>query len=529
MSEYGQAPDYSGILKDLAKTQSERQRLIRQYFEPTSAEREEGRKVPTPAHNALALLAKKQFVRVIITTNFDRLIEHALSEADVEHTVLSSTDQVKGAMPLNHTGCCVLKVHGDYQDTRIKNTEAELGEYSNEVNKLLDQIFNEFGLVVCGWSAQWDFALRAAIDRASSRRFSTYWASHGVPGDAAKGLIQRRDALEIPNTDANSFFGTLCDQVLSLDEFTRPHPLDTEVAVASLKRFAVESRYRVKLADLIGGAVRQVIEITASEDLAVLPNSPADAEEYVRRVKTYDAACSQLSALGVVGGRWVEQEHFMVWRHGLEHVGRIRYTSGDSHLLDLQRYPASLLFYALGLGAVRGERLAFLKHLFQLQLPNPRSGLRDGEPDELQAIDTLPAGQLLYPDGQLPMQCLPGMTRMGAPLSRWISQSLRPHALRIIPDSGHYELEFDFLELMMALCLMSLHSYLLEGVFYYRANNTQKIIKRIRDSIRDRGEGSPFVSCGIFGLTVAECEGVLSSVEQQISMGRSRLRSGLAQ
>ena len=85
--------------------------------------------------------------------------------------MLSSEDQVKGMVPLVHTQHCLIKLHGDYLDTRIRNTPSELGKYSDEFNQLLDRIFDEFGLVVCGWSADWDVALRNALLRAPSRRF----------------------------------------------------------------------------------------------------------------------------------------------------------------------------------------------------------------------------------------------------------------------------------------------------------------------------------------------------------------------
>ena len=75
-----------------------------------------------------------------------------------------------------HTQCCVLKVNGDYRDARIRNTESELDKYPPEFDDLLDRVFDEFGLIVCGWSAEWDHALRKAISRTPSRRFSMYWA-----------------------------------------------------------------------------------------------------------------------------------------------------------------------------------------------------------------------------------------------------------------------------------------------------------------------------------------------------------------
>ena len=164
--------DYSGLLDELAKMPAERQQLLRGYWEPNGQEREEGEKQPTAAHRAIAALAARGFIKVILTTNFDRLVETALTDEGVVPTVLSSSDQVLGAIPLIHTKCCVFKVHGDYLDTRIRNTPAELDQYPPEFDQLLDRISDEFGLIICGWSAEWDGALRSKrFTRASSRRF----------------------------------------------------------------------------------------------------------------------------------------------------------------------------------------------------------------------------------------------------------------------------------------------------------------------------------------------------------------------
>ena len=62
------------------RQQAERQQLLRAYFEPNDQEREEGEKEPTAAHRAIAALAAQGFIKVIITTNFDRLVETALRE-----------------------------------------------------------------------------------------------------------------------------------------------------------------------------------------------------------------------------------------------------------------------------------------------------------------------------------------------------------------------------------------------------------------------------------------------------------------
>jgi SIR2-like domain len=78
----------------------------------------------------------------ILTTNFDFLIENALHEAGIEPTVIASEDALAGATPLIHARCIVIKLHGDYLDTRIKNTDAELGGYAPAIDAILDEVLD---------------------------------------------------------------------------------------------------------------------------------------------------------------------------------------------------------------------------------------------------------------------------------------------------------------------------------------------------------------------------------------------------
>lgn len=71
----GQEPNYSTLLGELASSPAERRSILHGYIEPTEEDRETGRKVPTNAHYAIADLVRDGYIRVIVTTNFDRLID----------------------------------------------------------------------------------------------------------------------------------------------------------------------------------------------------------------------------------------------------------------------------------------------------------------------------------------------------------------------------------------------------------------------------------------------------------------------
>ena len=365
LEKYGQAPDYSQLLDQLTRTPTERQQLLRPYIEANEQEREEGKKQSTAAHRAIAQMAAQGFVKVIVTTNFDRLIESALVEAGVVPTVISSEDQARGALPLIHTQCCVFKVHRDYLDTRIRNAPGELEKYSEEFDRLLDRIFDEFGLIVCGWSAEWDKALRTAIERAPSRRFTTFWALHGEATAQAKDLIDRRNALVIPIDGADAFFESVQQHVEAIEEFSKPHPLSTESAVASLKRYLPEQRYQIQLGDLIDATVERVKEATSGPDFDANSQTPTP-ETVTARIRAYDAACSTIMAMAIVGGRWAEQEHIRPWQRALEHLCTVNHESRWYPMwLGMQRYPGALLLYALGLGLSSQTGSPFSANCFQ--------------------------------------------------------------------------------------------------------------------------------------------------------------------
>ena len=502
--KYNEVPDYSKLIDELAKTQAERQQLLRPYFEPSQEEREENAKQPAEGHRAVAQLVVQGFIKVILTTNFDRLLEKALEDAGVEPIVVSSPDQINGMMPLVHTRNCLIKIHGDYLDTRIRNSRSELGTYPEQTNLLLDQVFDEFGLIVCGWSADWDVALRDALFRARSRRFTTYWAIHEEVGDMAQRLISHRQAQAIRIENADTFLTTVQQKVESVHHFAQPHPLSVAAAVASLKRYMAEPRYRIQLSDLVHKTIEQVITSASADEFDVSAPEP-NKVTVTARIRSYEAACSTLLSMAVVGGTWAESGHFGVWQQALARLASTPSSSGNTIWLGLQRYPATLMLYALGLGALSSDRLEFLGRVFATAIPQSDNTSRT-------LIQILPPFAMsAFFDVQRAMQLLEGMERRHVPLNDWIHETLLQHTGTTTHSSEQYDLAFDELEILMALGY-AYHEGRPEasywapmGSFIYRTGNRTRILNEMEGSISALEYESVYVRSGIFGKTPEEC------------------------
>lgn len=362
-AKFAKAPDYSELLDILATTPTLRHQVIRPYIQPTVEERESGQKLPTAAHRAIARLMANGYVRVVMTTNFDALLEQALAEAGINATVIASADHVVGALPLVHAGPTIVKLHGDYLDTRIRNTLGELSTYEPALDGLLDQILDQFGLIVCGWSGEWDVALKAAIDRAPSRRFPMYWASRGAPGAAAQALIQRRRGRIVPIEGADEFFDTLDQRVQAIETLRRPHPLSADIAVAMLKEYLPEQRHQIRLSDLLTSEFNRMLNRLNALHFTA---DTWSADEFVRQASQYKVATEPLLPLAYTAGMWSDEHQIRPWLNFVvELAQRRRGFGGAAPLVDLRSFPATLVLYSFCLGAVVGQRLSLIGKLVE--------------------------------------------------------------------------------------------------------------------------------------------------------------------
>ena len=72
-------------------------------------------------------------------------------------------------------------------------------------------------------------------------------------------MIKFRRASVLSIESADKLFQSLEDKLEALERINTSHPLSATLAVASLKRFLVEDRFRIQLHDLVMDEVEQQI------------------------------------------------------------------------------------------------------------------------------------------------------------------------------------------------------------------------------------------------------------------------------
>lgn len=235
---------YSDVLELLVPDQATRRDYLAKHFEGVE---------PGATHERLAELAARGLARVFVTTNFDRLLEHALSAKGIEPVVITSPEELGRAPRREHAQCYVLKPHGDYLQETIRNTPAELAELEEAVAGELQEILDRYGVVVLGYSGSDEGIATAFRSRVS--RYGVYWVARATPlAEPARTLVEGVDGRLIVRDGAASFLADL-DRRLAVFE-AQPSGLTpltiTEEVVALLRR-----NDRVGLRELFRGERRE--------------------------------------------------------------------------------------------------------------------------------------------------------------------------------------------------------------------------------------------------------------------------------
>lgn len=544
---FGEPAGFSSLLKQLAPTATDRRALLAGYIEP-----ELGRdhRRPTSAHRAFARLARTGHIRLFVTTNFDRLLEQAMHDEGIQPLVVASEAQAAGATPFHHAGVVVFKIHGDYLDPdSMLVTEDELAAYQPAILERLARCVEDYGLIVCGWSGEWDPALRDVLAAARSRRYPLYFTHRGPPSTAAGDLIRARDGIALPIDDADRFASRLEARVAALEAVARPHPLDLTALTAQLKKALPVADRVIDVEDLVVAETERLVESVTDLDrfptsAASLTNDASGIRFLVDQSNQYVGAAESLVYVAAVGLTYGGSWHDHIWTRMIERVGRIadQQLGGQTALLALRHLPTLLIAYAGSLAAIDRGNFGGLRALM-IDARVPVSGAElpviaaahawrpfsdapvvptvlaieadTGEKCQLERIDLLRSGR----EGK---RYTPG--------SDFLHAQLRNAFIRTIPDSTRFTTTFDRTEVVLSFLANDARLAATSGgyfppahygAFTWRNKFSQNALEA-EVAAECRANAEQLLRAGLFGGDSARLEAALDATLEGAANARER-------
>lgn len=454
--KYSEEPNYSNILSRIVKTPSERVNFLKHYFEPTVEEAEHGLKMPTIAHKAIAQLVKNGYLKVIITTNFDRLLEKALYEIGIEPVIIRHPDDIDGALPIVHSDFVLIKIHGDYLDSRFLNTKEELTFYNPKLHDYLLRIINEFGILSCGWSAKWDKGFVNILRQCENYRFFSYWTYLGNCEDELKDISNFRKGETVNILNADNFFTEISEKIGALESLDNNHPLNSGIAVARLKKYIVSNDNKILLHDLI---ISQQEKIFTNLRGKIINDLYPDSKNLLTYLSFSQKTIEPLMPIIINGVFWSKPEHHYLFTNLLSRFSEPSLESDGIHY-DLTKrfyyFPSLFLFYAIGISAIKCKNYKLLYDCFHLKIFESKSEFSN----EFVMIKRIHS---LLVDSR-DMNRILGKN-YHTPVSEYAYTYLRPYFENFILSDREFMDTFDIFEYLLALNYISIIDEQYESIF----------------------------------------------------------------
>ncbi|MFK8052901.1 MAG: tetratricopeptide repeat protein [Woeseiaceae bacterium] len=170
---YEQPDEYSRLFEQCFPTQRARQK----YVEPKI---EQG--IPGWGYLYLANLIQNGFFNVVFTTNFDDLVNEALSTYLSYNPVVCAADSAVATININTARAKIIKLHGDYLFKDLKNTVQELETlYANMASKF-SEFCKQAGMVVVGYAGRDESVMRVireSLEDPYAYPAGIWWGLHG--------------------------------------------------------------------------------------------------------------------------------------------------------------------------------------------------------------------------------------------------------------------------------------------------------------------------------------------------------------
>lgn len=379
-AKYGCDAEYSKLLEQLGHKASEMESLLRPYFEPSEEDIELGYKKPTVAHKAIAEMAKRGYFKVIITTNFDRLIETALDAIGVRYQVICHESEIDSRVPLYHHPLTLLKINGDYKDCRFRNTEKELSTYPKDLEDYLDAILKNFGIITCGWSATWDKALVGHITNNFNHRYSYFYTYLDDLSDEISELASKSkgETLQIDNADI--FFTEMNERLKALEIINGKNmEIDRQIAITRVKEYIVKDEDIIRYTDLFENetskAINKICEVTYSHETMT-------AQLYDQIYRNAYSHVAILLDMGIVASRWaVDEIHQQVIVNALSNLANRpidktnlimqEHSFKQNHAID------TVFLYGMGIACIYYRNFQLLDKILRVKLDDTAMMLSD--------------------------------------------------------------------------------------------------------------------------------------------------------
>ena len=278
--------------------------------------------------------------------------------------------------------------------------------------------------------------------------------------------------------------------------------LSSEKMVEQVKNCLSDSRYRIRLDDLVSTEIRSA-SYEIREDEFPLQTATVTLDLILQRLQKYEIALSRLTAISILLGRWGNAEHKpLIERIVARLADRTEIAGGKTAWLGLRWYPIMIILYSGGIAALSSRNFTTLHTFLNARLGSSKTGNRE------QAAVVVTVDEVLELDRMELFKRLPGYEKFYTPRSEYLFKVLQAPVEDLLFLGSSYEEIFDRFEIFYALSYVDLQTkrsgptWAPLGRFAWKGRHGTDTFNSMVEEATQSGDNWEPLSAGFFGHSI---------------------------
>jgi hypothetical protein len=218
----------------------------------------------------------------------------------------------------------------------------------------------------------------------------------------------------------------------------------TKSMVDLIKEYLSDSKYKIKLDDLVVDEVRRVLYKTGNDSFPVEAN--VTPKKFAERLREYERILVDLQTMVTLISKWGSEHYRGIIERIFARLGDIDIGGGGNTVwLGLRWYPVQLLMYSGGIAALEARNYNNLATVLTTKVMTRHTG------DPTKEIIVPAVRAILNVQRMKIFKTLPGHERHYVPRSEYLFRVLQPILEDLLFLGNGYEILFDKFEVFFAL------------------------------------------------------------------------------
>jgi tetratricopeptide (TPR) repeat protein/NAD-dependent SIR2 family protein deacetylase len=269
---YKKDGEYSALFAQFEPKELGRQRYIESIIEGQQ---------PSFGYVVLANLMASNYINTIITTNFDDLVYSACTSYTGIRPIVYAYGVLASEMRVTVARPKILKLHGDFLYSTLKNTGREIKFQDPNMARQLAQVLTEYGLIVMGYSGG-DKSVMKVLSSISPKN-DLYWC------------VRKADE---PNADVKKLLNDKGGYLVEIDGFDETmNEIRQIVGFDVSKMFgSIQERQDVMIEKIKDSALRYSLSDILTEIVEALQKQAEQEKEQLKKIQGLDSFTKALQA-----------------------------------------------------------------------------------------------------------------------------------------------------------------------------------------------------------------------------------------